>query len=148
MRAWLKRLGSIFLLSAGIAVCSALLSYVAPSASLPAIAAGWTLASHQDCAKPVPAQLRNLRGTEGARGVCSGEYRGSPQVTGTIYDMPAWGRSAFDAWQKWQTQPGKMSFYKGRYFGVVESPNADMNTLSRFTVAIEQTLPPGSEGRR
>jgi hypothetical protein len=69
-------------------------------------------------------------------------------MTLTIYDMPAWGESAFDAWQKWQTQPGKMSFYKGRYFGVVESPNADMNTLNRFTVSIESALPPGSEGRR
>jgi hypothetical protein len=69
-------------------------------------------------------------------------------MTLTIYDMRAWGGSAFDAWQKWQTEPGKMSFYKGRYFGVVESPTADMNTLNRFTVAIESALPSGSEGRR
>src|SRR5580700_7142300 len=137
MRTWLKRPGSVCLLAAGIAVCSDLLSYVAPSASLPVIAAGWTLAFPQDCEKPVPVEFRNLRGTAGARRVCRGEYRGSPQMTLTIYDMPAWGESAFDAWQKSQTQPGKMSFYKGRYFGVVESPNADRNTLNRFTVAIE-----------
>jgi len=158
MRTWLKRLGSVCLLAAGIAVCSDLLSYVAPSASLPAVAAGWTLSSPQDCAKPVPAQLRNQRGTDwrgtewrgtaGARQVCRGEYLGLPQMTLTIYDMREWGASAFDAWQKWQTQPGKMSFYKGGYFGVVESPNADMNALNRFAVAIESVLPPGSEGRR
>jgi hypothetical protein len=145
MRTWFKRLGTLCLLAAAIAVCSDLLSYVAPSASLPATAAGWILASPQDCAKP---QFRNLRGTGGARRVCRGEYRGSPQMTLTIYDMPEWGASAFDAWQKWQTQPGKMSFYKGRYFGVVESSNADRNALNRFTVAIESALPPGSEGRR
>ena len=148
MRTWFKRLGSLCLLAAGIAVCSDLLSYVVPSASLPATAAEWTLASPQDCAKPVPAQFRNWRGTTGARRVCRGEYQGSPPMTLTIYDMPQWGGSAFDAWQKWQTQSGKMSFYKGGYFGVVESPNADMNALNRFTVAVESALPPGSEGRR
>jgi hypothetical protein len=148
MRSWFRRLGSVGLLAAGIAVSSDLLSYIAPSASLPATAAGWILSSPQDCAKPVPAQLRSLRGTAGARRVCHGEYGGSPQMTLTMYEMPQWGGSAFDAWQKWQAQPGKMSFYKGRYFGVVESPGADMDALNRFTVAVESALPPASEGRR
>jgi hypothetical protein len=58
-------------------------------------------------------------------------------MTLTVYDLPQWGGGAFDAWQKWQTQPGKMAFFKGRYFGVVESPAADLKTLDRFTTAAE-----------
>jgi hypothetical protein len=38
-----------------------------------------------------------------------------------------------------------MGFFKGSYFGVVESPEADRATLDRFVVAIEAGLPPGSE---
>jgi len=33
----------------------------------------------------------------------------------------------------------------GRYFGEVESPQADLNTLNRFAVAVVATLPPGTE---
>ncbi len=67
----------------------------------------------------------------------------------TLVEMPEQpGASAFDAWQKWRpAQPGKLGFYKGRVFGVVESPQADRATLDRFTVAVEKGLPAGSEGR-
>ncbi|MBZ5626601.1 MAG: hypothetical protein LAQ69_49160 [Acidobacteriia bacterium] len=63
--------------------------------------------------------------------------------------MPRWsGATAFDAFQKWRpAQPGKMGFFKGRYFGVVESPQADRATLDGFTVAVEKALPGSSEGR-
>jgi hypothetical protein len=64
----------------------------------------------------------------------------------TLFYMPGWpGATAFDALQKWQILPGKMAFYKGRYFGVVESPKADRNALNRFTIAVESTLPAGGE---
>jgi len=132
-----KRLGRLFLVVAAIAVCSDLLSYMGPSVSLPPAAAGWSLAAAQDCARPTPAQLQAWRGISGARRVCRGVYRGSPEMILTIYDLPEWGAGAFDAWQKWQTQPGKMAFYKGRYFGVVESPDADIRTLDRFITAVE-----------
>ena len=49
------------------------------------------------------------------------------------------GGSAFDAFQKWTpAQSGKLAFYRGRYFGVVESPGAGRATLDRFTVAFER----------
>ena len=54
--------------------------------------------------------------------------------------------TAFDALQKWRVQPGKMAFYKGGYFGVVESAT-DKATLNRFVLAVEATLPGGDEGR-
>jgi hypothetical protein len=148
MRSSLKRLLQIVIVTAAIAICADLLSSLAPRTPLPSTAAGWNLAAPQDCATPVPAGLRQWRGVARARSVCRGKYGGSPEMTLTLYDMPEWGASAFDAWQKWQTQPGKMAFYKGRYFGVVESPAADMNTLNRLALAVEATLPPGSEARR
>jgi hypothetical protein len=53
------------------------------------------------------------------------------------------GATAFDAMQKWQSQPGKMAFFQGHYFGVVESPGANPATLSRFTSAVTAVLLPG-----
>jgi hypothetical protein len=67
----------------------------------------------------------------------------------TLFEMPQWpGATAFDAFQKWRpAQPGKMGFFKDRYFGVVESPQADRATLDRFTAAMEDALP-GRGGSR
>ena len=113
--------------------------------TLPRTAAGWTLASPARCTTPVPPELQRWRGTNGARLVCAGDYTGPLPVTLTIYYMPSEFASAFDAAQKWQPQPGKMSFFKGSYFGVVESSGADGFTLERFVLAVESTLPSGSE---
>jgi hypothetical protein len=119
-----------------------------PALALPGEPAGWKLTAPQNCLKPVPAGLKVWRGTAGARSVCRAEYAGSPPVKFTIYDMPNEFASAFDAAQKWQPQAGKMAFFKGRYFGVAESPDADRVTLERFVVAVEATLPAGNEWRR
>jgi hypothetical protein len=116
-----------------------------PAFALPPAADGWTLTPPQTCHKPVPAEYKTWRGTQGAHRVCRGEYVGSPAMKLTIYDMPNEFASAFDAAQKWQPQPGKMGFFKGRYFGVVESPDADRRTIERFLLAVEATLPAGSE---
>jgi hypothetical protein len=66
----------------------------------------------------------------------------------TLFDMPGWaGATAFDAFQKWPpAQPRKMGFFKGHYFGVVESAQADRAVLERFTTAVEAALPAGNEG--
>jgi hypothetical protein len=102
------------------------------------------MASAARCAKPDRGDFGWWRGTAGARQVCRAAYAASPGMTVTLYDMPEWSRAtAFDAIQKWDRQPGKMAFYKGRYFGVVESsPEADAETLSRFIVALEAALLP------
>ena len=58
------------------------------------------------------------------------------------------GATAFDAWQKWRPgQPGRIGFYKGRFFGVAESPMADRETLNLFASELEKSLPGSSEGR-
>jgi hypothetical protein len=116
-----------------------------PALALPPDPAGWKIAAPQNCVKPVPAEWKAWRGTAGARRACRAAYAGSLPMTLTIYDMPDEFASAFDAAQKWQPQPGKMAFFQGRYFGVVESPGADRFALERFLVAVEATLPAGSE---
>ena len=58
----------------------------------------------------------------------------------TVYEMPA-TTIAFDNLQSWQAEQGKLAFYHGRYFGIVESPGTDQRTLNRFVSAFEKTLP-------
>jgi hypothetical protein len=67
----------------------------------------------------------------------------------TLIEMPGSpGATAFDAWQKWRpAQPGKLGFYMGRFFGVVESQMADQKALDHFTNAVEKSLPGDTEGR-
>jgi hypothetical protein len=67
-------------------------------------------------------------------------------MTLTIYDMPEQpGAAAFGLFQEWQTgqkQPGIWAFQHHSFFGVVESPLADGDTLARFGRALETTLLP------
>jgi len=67
----------------------------------------------------------------------------------TLIEMPGTpGATAFDAWQRWPpAQPGKLGFYKGRFFGVVESPASDRETLDLFTSDVQKTLSGSGEGR-
>lgn len=148
MKTWGRRILGVGILGAAIAVGSDLWVLATPSVQPPSAAAGWKLSAPADCVKPAPAELRVWRGTSGARRVCRAEYAGSPEMRLTLFDMPGWaGATAFDAFQKWPpAQPGKVGFFKGRYFGVVESPQADRAALERFTAAVEAALPAGSEG--
>jgi hypothetical protein len=143
----LKRFWHLFIAVVAITYFSEQRSWTTPRLALPSAVDGWNLAGFQNCAKPVPAELRILHGARGARQVCSAEYEGSPEMRLTIYDMPGWpGGTAFGTFQGWQAKPGTMAFYKGNYFGVVEAPKADIKTLNRFTIAVEAALPPGAEG--
>ena len=146
MNTWGKRILGVGVLGAAVAVGSDLWSLATPSASPPSAAAGWRLAAPADCVHSVPAELREWRGISGARRVCRAEYAGLPGMRLTLFEMPQWpGATAFDAFQKWRpSQPGKLGFFKGRYFGVVESPQADRAALDRFTVAVEGALPGAS----
>ena len=144
MNIWCKRASQVVLLGAALAVFSEQRSCAKPGPALPLTVAGWNMASPAQCAKPQQGDLGGWRGTAGARQVCRAHYGGSPEMRLTLYGMPEWpGATAFDAMQNWDRQPGKMAFYKGRFFGVVESsPEADMATLSRFIIALEAALPP------
>jgi hypothetical protein len=113
--------------------------------ALPTAPDGWKITGSQRCVKPVPTELKTWRGTAGARSVCTADYGGAPPMHLTIYFMPNEFASAFDAEQKWTPQAGKMAFFKGSYFGVVESAVDDRAALDRFIVAIEAGLPAGSE---
>jgi hypothetical protein len=149
VKTWAKRILGVATLLAAIAVGSDLLRLARPHAGPPPAAGGWKLAAPAECAGSVPAELRSWRGVSGARLVCRGEYAGVPAMRLTLFEMPEWpGATAFDAFQKWRpAQPGKMGFFRDRYFGVVESPQADRATLDRFTEAVENALP-GRGGNR
>jgi hypothetical protein len=108
----------------------------------------WKLAAAAICKTPVPREMLISRGTEGARSACSAEYAGSPAMKLTLFYMPNEFAGAFDAAQKFEQRPGAMGFFKGSYFGVVESAEADRATLERFVVAFEAALPPGNEFHR
>ena len=98
---------------------------------------------------PAPADPIVWRGTAGARQVCRAAYSGPAAMKLTIYDMPEVpGATAFDAEQKFPAQPGKMGFFKGHYFGVVESQGLDRQTLERFVLALEAGIPGRSEFHR
>lgn len=141
-----KRLAYLCIVGAVITVCSEQPSCATPNVVLSPTVAEWTLRSPQDCVKPAPADLRIWGGTTQARRVCRAEYDGPAQMRLTLFYMPGGpGATAFDALQRWKIQPGKMAFYKGRYFGVVESSQADRNALNRFTVAVTSKLPAGTE---
>src|SRR5271157_2505617 len=136
MRSWWKRLVYVMVIGSAIGILSEQRSCASPALTLPATVAEWKLAPLRDCAKPVPQRLRIWNGTLGARQACRAEYAGPVAVTFTLYDMPDTpGATAFDALQKSRTEPGKMAFFKGHYFGVAESPAADMATLNRFVMA-------------
>jgi len=146
MKTRLKRLACLGIPAVVIAICSEQPSCATPIPLLSPVAAEWKLGSPQVCSQPVPAELRIWSGTTHARRACRAEYDGLPPMSLTIYYMPGWpGATAFDALQRWRIQPGKMAFYKGPYFGVVESPQAGRNALNRFTVAVVSTLPGGAE---
>jgi hypothetical protein len=80
--------------------------------------------------------------------VCRAEYTGPLSVRLTLFDMSERpGATAFGAFQKSLfSGPGNASFLKGRYFGIVDSPQEDCAVLKRFTAAIERALPGESGG--
>jgi len=146
MNTWLKRLAYVSLLGAALSFFSEEPACGTPGLALTPSAASWSLTAPQPCAKPTPADRRIWAGTAKARLICRAVYGGSPEMRLTLFEMPGGpGGTAFDAFQRWRRQPGKMAFYKGHYFGVVESSTADTNALDRFIGAVETTLPQGSE---
>ena len=141
---WRKRIGHVFVLAMLLGIGSRLHSCATPLQALPSGAGEWSMRGTVHCAAPVAADLV-WRGTAGARRVCRATYTGPAEMALTVYDMPDLpGATPFDALQKWQSQPGRMAFFQGRYFGVAESPGADMQTLSRFLTAFTSALLPGT----
>lgn len=51
------------------------------------------------------------------------------------------GTVAFSMVQSWRGEKGQVAFFRGRYFGVVESAGASHDTMNRFVAAFEKLLP-------
>ena len=135
------------ILGAAIGIGADLWQAVMPSVNPPAAAAEWQLSSPADCGNPLKAEIQSWPGTSGARRVCRATYVGPSKVQLTVFDMPEWaGATAFGVFQRWLSSgPGTMGFLKGRYFGVVDSPDLDHAAMERFRMAIENALPGKSE---
>ena len=96
----------------------------------PKYAGDWTLTSG-----PEPTEA-----VAGAKGAWTAQYSGVPPMRLIICEMPS-QTGAFDQVQRWRAEAGKLAFYKGRYFGVVEAEGADHATLNRFAASIQSGLP-------
>jgi hypothetical protein len=96
----------------------------------PKYAGDWTLQSG-----PEPAES-----VAGAEGAWVARYSGNPPMRLTVIRMPS-QTGAFDAVQRWRAEAGKLAFYKGPFFGIVESPGADHAAMNRFAAAIQSSLP-------
>jgi hypothetical protein len=150
MTTWAKRGLGILCLGAAIAVGSDLWSLRERPVVPPAAVSEWRLSAPADCGGSVRAETQPWRGTAGARRICRAEYSGPLPMRLTLFAMPGSpGATAFDAFQKCRPgQPGRLCFFKGNAFGVIESLQADTATLLRFSVAMERALPGKGEGTR
>ena len=96
---------------------------------MPAAVAEWKRTSD---ARPVAADPK-------AVAAWSASYAGTPPIEVTVQEMSS-TTLAFDKVQSWRGEPGKLAFYKERYFGIAESPGADQRTLNRFTTGFVKML--------
>lgn len=67
-------------------------------------------------------------------------YNGEPEVALRLYQMPS-QTVAFDTLQSWRGETGKLAFYKGKYFGIAESPGAGQRVLNGFVSAVQKQMP-------
>jgi hypothetical protein len=143
-----KRVLILSILIAAFAIGSNLWQEAIPKVNPPPTAAEWKLSAPLDCGRASKAEIQSWPETSGARRVCPAEYTGPLSVRLTLFDMSERpGATAFGAFQKSLfSGPGNASFLKGRYFGIVDSPQEDCAVLKRFTAAIEKALPGDSGG--
>lgn len=113
----------------------------------PAVVGMWKLGSRADCADGLLPDLPKWRGVARASRTCRAQYEGSLRIDVTLFVMPGGpGGGSFDAFQKWPPrQPGKLAFYRGRFFGIVEADGAAPDELDRFTTSLALVLVPGND---
>jgi hypothetical protein len=139
---WMKRLSIILIAGAAIELSR---GYFTPRLeALPIAADGWSRES-QTAFDPVPPEIGLWPETSHAVKAWKATYRGVAPATLTLFALPWSPGSAWDAIQRWRPAPGTRAFAKGRYFGVVESPGADQETLKRFIDNVLTGLPAGAE---
>jgi len=97
---------------------------------------GWTLSTAQEAVEGVPDEIRQ----RGPRYALRAVYDGPGSLTASFYLMPAEG-SAFELVQKQRPEPGKLRFYKGPWFVVLESEGQETAALSSIAADIERRLP-------
>ncbi|MCP5116270.1 MAG: hypothetical protein GY953_36035 [bacterium] len=84
-------------------------------------------------AETVPGLVRTL-GLEQARRAV---YDGPEALTVVVYEMGA-EAAAFELQQKWQPGPGRLTFYSGPRFVLLESPTLDHPSLAALGQSLEK----------
>ena len=98
--------------------------------AFPRYAGNWTLQSGP----------QDTEGASGAEAAWVAIYAGQPNIRVTLQRMPS-QTGAFAKVQEWRPAAGKLAFYKGPYFGIVEADGADHPTMNRFATAFQGSLP-------
>jgi hypothetical protein len=81
-----------------------------------------------------PAAIR----AQGLQRAVSAVYRGNGRIRLRVFEMGG-ETSAFELIQKWRQTDG-LAFYKGKYFVVGETNDADRATLSGFLQALQREI--------
>lgn len=116
------------LVSAAIFACGCKRSDETGAFTFPPDVAGWKLDGEPRPAPSFPNAQQGWRAT----------YTGDPTASITVYKMlPG---TAFDAAQRWRTEPGKRILYRGEYFAIVETAG-DLNRATPVAMAFKKLLP-------
>src|SRR3954454_11174617 len=95
----------------------------------------WTLEETRALrAEEAPAVIR----AQGLQRALLATYRGGSHIRVRLFEMGS-QTSAFEMIQKWRQTDG-LAIYKGPYFLVAESSDADQATLSGFVQALQHDL--------
>ena len=101
-----------------------------------AVAGDWKLvASEPVAAGAAPEEVRRL----GLRSAWRGRYEGPGSLAITVYEMTTWG-GAFELAQRWRPAEGRLAFYVGALFIVLESKGMDHAALSEVVESLEAAL--------
>jgi hypothetical protein len=99
--------------------------------TVPQVVGGWRL-EQVVVYQPVPSELRSWPSGEYAWKALRGRYVGTASVSLTVYEMPWYGHTAFDAIQQWRALPGEVAFFKDGHFGIAQSATASQEDLYKF----------------
>ncbi len=94
----------------------------------------WQLSAEETIAVEATPELVRSLGLEQARRAI---YDGPDALTVIVYQMNA-EMAAFELQQKWQPEDGRLTFYTGPRFVILESPTLDHPALAALGQAIEQ----------
>lgn len=106
-----------------------------PAVPFPQVLQGdWQISTEEMIA---PASVPELVRSLGLRQAQRAVYEGPESLTVVVYEMDA-EAAAFELQQKWRAEEGRLTFYTGPRFVMLESPSLDFPTLAALGQALDQ----------